>query len=81
KLVGQLYEKLVGLNLLITEVCKDMQHIDLPHLYNSSINGHGACPTGARCLPMWGTVLAPSGHNQYPKCAQSVSKTKRQKRG
>ena len=38
------------------EVCKDMQHIDLSHLYNSSINGHGACPCGARCLPQVGTT-------------------------
>ena len=30
------------------EVCKDMQHIDLSHLYNSSINGHGACPKWAQ---------------------------------
>ena len=25
-----------------------MQHIDLPHLYNSSINGHAACPKWAQ---------------------------------
>ena len=56
------------------EVCKDMQHIDLSHLYNSSINGHGACPCGARCLPMWGTMLAHVGHGACPKWAQPVSK-------
>ena len=28
----------------------------------NTIIGHGACPSGARCLPLMSNVLAPDGH-------------------
>ena len=28
--------------------------------------GHGACPSGARCLPLMSNVLAPGGHKKVP---------------
>ncbi len=36
-------------------------------------NGHDACPIGERCLLKWGTLLAPSGHDPYPKQEQKQS--------
>lgn len=34
------------------------------------VDGHGACPTGERCLPILGTLLAPVGQN----CSQTSVK-------
>lgn len=36
-------------------------------------NGHAACPGCERCLPKWGMLLAPVGHNQSPKRTHNVS--------
>ena len=35
--------------------------------------GQRACPCGATCLPMLGTVLAPSGHDNCPNSAQIIN--------
>jgi hypothetical protein len=34
--------------------------------------GHGACPTGTRCVPHWDTVGAPLGHGACPTGTRCV---------
>ena len=38
--------------------------------------GQGACPCWATCLPMLGTLLAPSGHDNCPDSAQIINGTR-----
>ena len=39
----------------------------------TSRNGNAACPGCERCLPKWGMLLAPVGHNQSQKRTHNVS--------
>ncbi|KIP64240.1 hypothetical protein ST44_02605 [Prevotella pectinovora] len=51
---------------------KNVSGIYLKHINpdgSLGLKGHAACPTGARCLPIMGNVLAPDGQN----CCQAYA--------